>query len=199
MAKAEDDKRAEATNNARAKTRAAARTKGGAMAESNEGEVAEAPKYDSAEVRDETLTKANDIETAETTEDAGTESKEDDVTVNIYDFQKLGTEQLASNTIAASSFLDTVQAIAAEATDYSRRSMENSSSFVAKLLGAKSFDSVIQIHSEYAKTSYESFVVQAKKMGELYSDLAKEFFKPIETAITKVQTFNANDARKSRL
>jgi hypothetical protein len=169
------------------------------MAESNEGEVAEAPKYDSAEVRDETLPKTNDVKAAEATEDAGTESKEDDVTVNIYDFQKLGTEQLASNTTAASSFLDTVQAIAAEATDYSRRSMENSSSFVAKLLGAKLFDSVIQIHSEYAKTSYESFVAQAKKMGELYSDLAKEFFKPIETAITKVQTFNANDARKSRL
>jgi len=197
MAKAEDDKRAEATNNARAraraKTRVVARTKAsGAMAESNEGEVAEAPKNDSAEVRDETLAKANDIETAETTEDAGTESKEDDVTVNIYDFQKLSTEQLASNTTAASSFLDIVQAIAAEASDYSRRSLENSSSFVAKLLGAKSFDSVIQIHSEYAKTSYESFAVQAKKMGELYSDLAKEFFKPI-------QTFNANDARKSGL
>ncbi len=150
------DKRAEATNNARAraraKTRVVARTKAsGAMAESNEGEVAEAPKYDSAEVRDETLAKTNDVEAAEATEDVGTkteqgvrtESKEDGV--NIYDFQKLGTEQLASNTTAASSFLDTVQAIAAEASDYSRRSLENSSSFVAKLLGAKSFDSVIQI------------------------------------------------------
>jgi len=188
MAKAEDDKRAEATNNARAKTRAAARTKGGAMAESNEGEVAEAPKYDSAEVRDETLAKTNDVEAAEATEDVGTkteqgvrtESKEDGV--NIYDFQQFGTEQLASNTTAA---------IATEASDYSRRSLENSTSFVARLLGAKSFDSVIQIHSEYAKTSYEGFVAQAKKMGELYSDLAKEFFKPI-------QTFNANDARKVR-
>jgi hypothetical protein len=70
--------------------------------------------------------------------------------------------------------------------------MENSSSFIAKLLGAKSFHSVIQIHSEFAKTSYEGFVTQAKKMGELYSDLAKEFFKPI-------LTFNANDARKSGL
>jgi hypothetical protein len=195
MAKAEDDKRAEATNNARAraKTRVVARTKAsGAMAESNEGEVAEAPKYDSAEVRDETLPKTNDVKAAEATEDAGTESKEDDVTVNIYDFQKLGTEQLASNTTAASSFLDTVQAIAAEAGNYSRRSLENRFTFVAKLLGAKSFDSVIQIHSEYAKTSYEGFAAQAKKMGELYSDLAKEFFKPI-------QTFNANDARKSAL
>jgi hypothetical protein len=199
MAKAENDKRAEAINNgsarvrARAKTRAVARTKAsGAMAESNEGEVAEAPKYDSAEVRNETLAKTNDVEAAEAMEDAGTESKEDDVTVNISGFQKLGTEQLASNTTAASSFLDTVQAIATEASDYSRRSMENSFSFVAKLLGAKSFDSAIQIHSEFAKTSYEDFVAQAKKMGELYSDLAKEFFKPI-------QTFNANDARKSGL
>ena len=195
MAKAEDDKRAEAINNARAraraKTRAVARTKAsGAMAEPSEGEVAEAPKYDSAEVRDETLTKANDIEAAETTEDARTESKEDGV--NIYGCQKLGTEQLASNTTATSSFLDTVQAIAADASDYSRWSLENSFSFVAKLLGAKSFDSAIQIHSEFAKTSYAGFVAQAKKMGELYSDLAKEFFKPI-------QTFNANDARKSGL
>ena len=99
---------------------------------------------------------------------------------------------LAPSATAASSFLDTVQAIAAEASDYSRRSLENSCSFVAKLLGAKSFDSVIQIHSEYAKRSYEGFVAQANKMGELYSDLAKEFFKPI-------QTFNANDARKSGL
>ena len=203
MAKAGDDKRAQAINNASAragvKTRAAARTKAsGAMVESNEGQVAEAPKYDSAEVRDETLAKTNDVEAAQATEDVGTkteqgvrtESKEDGV--NIYDFQKLGTEQLASNTTAVFSFLDTVQAIATEASDYSRRSLENSSSFVAKLLGAKSFDSVIQIHSEYAKTSYEGFLAQAKKMGELYSYLAKEFFKPI-------QTFNANDARKSGL
>ena len=113
--------------------------------------MAEAPNNDSAEVRDETLAKTNDVEAAEATEDVGTkteqgvetESKEDERHVNIYDFQKLGTEQLASNTTAASSFLDTVQAIAAEASDYSRRSLENSSSFVAKLLGAKSFDSVI--------------------------------------------------------
>ena len=68
MAKAEDDKRAEATNNARARARARAKTRvvgrtkaSGAMAESNEGEVAEAPNYNSAEVRDETLAKTNDM------------------------------------------------------------------------------------------------------------------------------------------
>ena len=188
MAKAEDDKRAEATNNARARARAAktrvvARTKAsGAMAKSNEGEVAEAPKYDSAEVRDETLPKNNVVEAAKATEDAGTESKEDDVTVNIYDFQKLGTEQLASNTTAASSFLDKVQAIVAEATEYSKKSIDDRLTFVEKLLGAKSLETIIRIQSDYAKTSYEDFVAQTKKMGELYSDLTKAAFKPFEVA-----------------
>ena len=140
------------------------------------------------------------------------------------DFQKYGKEQLEVMTTSSSSLAKGWQTIAAESSEYSKKSFENGSAFFEKLLGAKSFesaiqnsiriyqdvfrgarwvcnenDSVIQIHSEYAKTSYEGFVAQAKKMGELYSDLAKEVFKPIETAITKVQTFNANDARKSRL
>ena len=201
MTKTRDDKGAETKANARATTRAVARTKASEpMSKSNEDEVAEAMNGHSTEVTEDAMAKTSNTEAAETREDAGmeteqdirTESKEDDVAVNIYNFQKLSTEQLESNASASSSFLDTLQAIAAEASDYSRRSLENRSTFIAKLLGAKSFDSVIQIHSEYAKRSYESFVVQAKKMGKLYSDLAKEFFKPI-------QTFNANDARKSGL
>jgi hypothetical protein len=184
MAKAEDNEGAETKANggarARAMTKAVARTKASeAMAKTNDDEVAEATKNGSAEVREDVMAKTSDNEAAQTWEETGTETKQDIRTVIIYDFQKLGTEQLASNTTAASSFLDTVQAIAAEASDYSRRSLENSSSFVAKLLGAKSFDSVIQIHSEYAKTSYEGFVAQAKKIGELYSDLAKVAFKPM--------------------
>jgi len=181
MTKTRDDKGAETKASARATTRPVARTKASEpMSKSNEDEVAEATNGHSTEVKEDALAKIDNTEAAETREDAGvetmqdirTEIKQDDVTVNIYNFQKLGTEQLELNTTAASSYLDTVQAIATEASDYSRRSLENRSTFIAKLLGAKSFDSVIQIHSEYAKTSYEGFVAQAKKMRELYSDLA---------------------------
>ena len=88
-------------------------------------------------VREDALAKTNNTEAAETREDAGiettqdirTESKEDGVAVNIYNFQKLSTEQLESNTSASSSYLDTLQAIAAETSDYSRRSLENRSTF----------------------------------------------------------------------
>jgi len=201
MTRAEDDKRAETRNNAkaRAKTRVGTRTKASeAMAATNEGEVTEATKDDSAEFRDQAMAKIVDAEAAEMREDAGTEteqevrteSNEDDVTVDIYKFQKFAKTQLESNTTAASSFLNTFQAIAAEASDYSRRSLENRSTFVAKLLGATTFESAIQVQSEHAKTSYASFIAYLMKMAELRASLAKTFFKPIETAITKGQGSN---------
>jgi phasin family protein len=79
------------------------------------------------------------------------------------------------------------QTIAAESSKYSKKSFENGSAFLEKLLGAKSLENAIQIQSEYAKTFFEDLVGYVTKTGELYSDLAKEAFKPIETAITKAQ------------
>jgi hypothetical protein len=204
MAKAEDDKRAETRDNARARARAVGRTKASeAMAKPNESEVTEAAIDDSAEIREETLAKTNDIEAAEMREDAGTETEhEQDVRQNVRKnvrteskvddvaVQEFGTRQLESKTSATSSFLDTLQAIAAEASDYSRRSLENRSSFVAKLLGATTFESTIQVQSEHAKTSYAGFIAYLMRMAELRASLAKTFFKPIETAITKVQGSN---------
>jgi phasin family protein len=106
---------------------------------------------------------------------------------NIEDFQKFGKDQLDVATETASSVSKGMQAIAVEATDYSKKSLETSTALIEKLLGAKSLDTAIQIQSEYAKSAYETFVAQATKFGELYTNLAKDAFKPVETAIAKVQ------------
>jgi phasin family protein len=109
------------------------------------------------------------------------------MTNNFEEFQKYGKEQLEAATTVAASLAKGLQTIAAETTDYSKKSLENSSAFVERLLGAKSLDNAIQIQSEYAKTAYEGFVAQATKLGELYTNLAKEAFKPVESAFAKVQ------------
>jgi phasin family protein len=114
-------------------------------------------------------------------------SEEKTMTNNFEEFQKYGKEQLEAATTVAASLAKGLQTIAAETTDYSKKSLESSSAFVEKILGAKSLDNAIQIHSEYAKSAYEGFVAQATKMGELYTNLAKEAFKPVETAFAKVQ------------
>ncbi len=102
------------------------------------------------------------------------------------DIQKYGKEQFGAAAEATTSFAKTLQTIATETADYSKKSIEANSAFVEKLLGAKSYDTAIQIQSEFWKTSYASFVAQATKIGDLYSSLAKEAFKPVESAVSKM-------------
>ena len=79
--------------------------------------------------------------------------------------------------VAAPVLATCFRTIAAEATDYSKKSMESGSAFVEKLLGAKSLQSAIRIQSEYANTSYVGFVAYVTKIGALYSRLAQEGLK----------------------
>jgi hypothetical protein len=101
--------------------------------------------------------------------------------------QDAGNGQLNGVTTDLSSFTTILQAVFAEGADYTKKLVESRLAFGEKLLGAKSFDAVIQIHTEYAKTSYAAFVAQATKMGELHSNLAKAAFKPAEQAIAAMQ------------
>ncbi len=101
------------------------------------------------------------------------------MTSNFDEIQKFGKEQLEAASSVAASLAKGFQTIAAETTDYSKKSIESNSAYVEKLLGAKSLDNAIQIQSEYAKVAYEGFVAQTTKIGELYASLAKEAFKPV--------------------
>ena len=105
----------------------------------------------------------------------------------LEDFHKIGKEQLEQVSATAASVARGFQAIAAETTDYSKRSLESTSAFVEKLLGVKSFDTAIQLQSEFVKSQFEGFLAQTNKIGEIYKDIAKEAFKPVENAIAKGQ------------
>ena len=95
----------------------------------------------------------------------------------IANFQEIGKEQLELATTSPTFFATGFQAITAETIEYSKKSLENGSAFVEKLLGAKSFQSAIHIRSEYAKMSYAALVAYLTKIGELNTKLAKEAFK----------------------
>src|SRR5213075_2725069 len=99
---------------------------------------------------------------------------------NFEDIQKLGKD----NADVAMKQFGTVskgwQTIATEFADYSKKSFEDGSAALEKLFGAKTLEKAIEVQSEYAKTAYEGFVAQTTKIGELYTDLAKETYKPLE-------------------
>ena len=104
---------------------------------------------------------------------------------NFDDVQKYGKDNMDSTMKAWGQMSKSVQAIAAETADYSKKSFEEGSATLEKLLGAKSIEKAMEIQTAYAKSAYEGFVAQATKMGELYADLAKETYKPFESFTSK--------------
>ena len=105
---------------------------------------------------------------------------------NFEDFQKLGKDNMDTCMKQFGTVSKGFQTIATEFADYSKKSFEHGSAAFEKLLGAKSLEKAIEIQSDYVKTAYEGFVAEAAKMGELYTDLAKETYKPFEGMIAKV-------------
>ncbi|WP_150287717.1 phasin family protein [Rhabdaerophilum calidifontis] len=103
------------------------------------------------------------------------------------DFQKFGKENLDLAVKAFGAQQKGVQAIATEVADYSKKAIEAGSATFEKLAGVKTLDKAIEIQSDYAKSAYEGFVAHATKVGELVNELAKESFKPLEAAFSKVQ------------
>jgi hypothetical protein len=69
----------------------------------------------------------------------------------------------------------------------SRHSIQNKAATrtFEKLVGVKSFEQAIEIHSAYAKRAYDSWVAEATKLGEMYADVAREAYKPVEKAVAK--------------
>jgi len=105
---------------------------------------------------------------------------------NIEDMQQFGKDNMDATMKSFGSLSKSMQAIAVEVADYSKKVFENSTAATEKLIGAKSLEKAVEVQSDYVKSSYESFVAEATKLGELYADLAREVYKPFESQFGKV-------------
>jgi hypothetical protein len=99
---------------------------------------------------------------------------------NLEDLQTVGKENVDATLKSFGALSKSGQAIAVELADYSKKAFQDGSAALEKLFGVKSLDKAIEVQTEYAKTAYEGFVAEATKLGGLYSDLAKETYKPFE-------------------
>jgi len=101
------------------------------------------------------------------------------------EMQKLGKDSMDMAMNSFGAWTKSAQAIATEVADYSKKSMEGSTAAWEKLMGAKTIEKAMEVQRDYMKSSYEDFVAEATKLGELYVDLAKEAYKPFEGALAK--------------
>lgn len=104
---------------------------------------------------------------------------------NFEDLQKQSQENFENVVKNLTEVNKGMQAIAAEMTDYTKKSFEEGTSTFEKVVGAKSVEQAVEIQTAYAKKSYEDYLAEMAKIGEMYSDLAKEMYKPVEDAINQ--------------
>jgi hypothetical protein len=105
--------------------------------------------------------------------------------LKLDEFQKFGSDGVDVVLKQFGAVSKSVQAIASEVADYSKEAFETTAAATEKLLGAKSLEKAIEVQSDFVKTSYEGFVARSGKFSELYADLAKETYKPLEGYFAK--------------
>jgi hypothetical protein len=101
------------------------------------------------------------------------------------EMQKFGKDNMESAMSSLGALQKNAQAIAVEVADFSKKSIEGSAAAWERLMGAKSVEKAMEVQSEYLKSAYEDFIAEATKLGGLYTDLAKEAYKPFESALAK--------------
>ena len=105
---------------------------------------------------------------------------------NFEDVQQFGKDNLDATMKSFGAFSKSAQAIAVELADYSKKVFEQGSAATEKLIGAKSLEKAFEVQSDFVKSSYEGFVAEATKLGELYANFAREAYKPFESQFGKV-------------
>src|ERR1700726_3788588 len=105
--------------------------------------------------------------------------------IKVEDIQNYGKEHLETVVASANTVQNGLQAIASAYGDYTKKSFEDTKSYVEKMSGVKSLDKAIEVQTEFAKSAYETFVTESQKIAGLYTDLAKQTFKPFEGIVAK--------------
>jgi hypothetical protein len=78
-----------------------------------------------------------------------------------------------------------LQAMATEVADYSKKALEDATRVFQQLVTAKSAEQAFEIQSQYAKKAYDAYIAEASKLGEMWTALAREAYKPVERAVAK--------------
>ena len=102
---------------------------------------------------------------------------------NFQDFTKFNQTNVDAAMRMFGDFNKSWQAIAAEMSDYSKRTFEDGTATFEKLLGAKSLEQAFEIQTGFAKRAYDDYMHQMTKIGSMYTNLAKDAYKPVERAM----------------
>lgn len=77
----------------------------------------------------------------------------------------------------------TLQTITNAYGDFTRKSIEQTSSFFEQLANVRSIDKAFELQGEFAQQTYETFVAESRKIRELLSELTIQRFRSLEALV----------------
>ena len=98
------------------------------------------------------------------------------------EFQRAGKDGFDASVRSLGEWNKGFQAIAATVADYSKKSFEDGTRAWEQLIGVKSAEQAWEIQSQYAKKAFDAYVAHASKLSEMYVDLARNAYRPVEQA-----------------
>lgn len=104
---------------------------------------------------------------------------------NFEELQKLSKDNMDIAMESIGTVSKGFQAIATEVADFQKKSFEDSSAAMEKLAASKSLDKAFEAQTEYFKTSYEGMVGEMTKLGEMFTEMSKDMYKPYEGMMSK--------------
>jgi phasin family protein len=78
-----------------------------------------------------------------------------------------------------------LQTIAKAYGDYTRKSIEETRSYVEKLRDVRSLDKAMEVQTEFAKQAFEMFVAGSQRIYGLHKELAKQTLRPLQRLVDK--------------
>lgn len=71
------------------------------------------------------------------------------------------------------------QSIAAEWSDYTKRSFEDGTQAWERMAAARSLDQVVEIQTQFARRAYDDYMTQMSRIASLCTDMAREAYRPM--------------------
>ncbi|MCQ0989802.1 phasin family protein [Jiella marina] len=101
--------------------------------------------------------------------------------MNMYEDAGKVTKEAMDNALKSfAAMTKGLQQITAENADFAKKTYEQQTAMMEKLVQAKTLDKSIEVQTDFAKTAYENWVSQVTKINDIYAGIAKETYKPFE-------------------
>jgi Phasin protein len=100
---------------------------------------------------------------------------------NVVPFPRFTLEPHEAALASANTIAATIHTIATAHVDYTKKAIQDGTDFLTRLTSLQSPEQAMGLQSEFAQSSYQAFIIEMKRISELYVDLLEHTFEPFET------------------